>query len=145
MNLIQLSIERPIAVIAAVLMVVMFGALALKNIPIQLTPDVNKPILTVTTNWFGAAPAEIEREIVNRQEDALKGLEGLEEMISSSQNSQGEITLEFQVGTNMDRALLLVANRLDRVNGYPNEADEPTLKAAGSDDNAIAWFILKTD
>ena len=143
MNLIKASIERPIAVIAAVLMVSLFGLLALSNIPIQLTPDVRKPVLTVTTNWFGAAPAEVEREITNRQEEALKGLESLEEMISSSQNGQAEITLEFQVGTNMDRALLLVANRLDRVNGYPAEADEPTLSSAAAEDNAIAWFLLK--
>jgi HAE1 family hydrophobic/amphiphilic exporter-1 len=141
--LIKISIHRPIAVLAAVLMVLLFGTLALETIPVQLAPDVRRPIITVTTNWFGAAPAEVEREIVNRQEEVLKGLEGLESMISSSQNSQGEITLEFRIGQNMDRALLLVANRLDRVSGYPDEADEPTLDTAGSEDNPIAWFILQ--
>ena len=65
MDLIRVAIERPIAVIAAVLMAVMFGALALTTIPIQLIPDVRKPIIEVQTNWGGAAPAEIEREIVN--------------------------------------------------------------------------------
>ena len=144
-NLIRLSIERPIAVIAAMLMILMFGMLALRAIPVQLAPDVSKPILTVETQWFGAAPAEVEREITNRQEEALKGLEGLEEMISSSENGRAEITLEFRVDQNMDRALLLVANRLDRVNGYPAEADEPTLKTAGADENAIAWFILQRE
>ncbi len=145
MNLIHIAIHRPTAVIAAVLMVVMFGVLALKTIPVQLAPDVRKPVLTVTTNWFGAAPAEIEREIINQQEDVLKGLEGLEEMTSSSTNGQGQITLEFAIGQNMDRALLLVANRLDRVPSYPAEADKPTLDTAGADDNPIAWFILKRD
>lgn len=143
MNLIRVAIQRPIAVVAAVLMVLMFGVLALETIPVQLAPDVRKPIITVTTNWFGAAPAEIEREIINRQEEVLKGLEGLEEMISTSQNGEGEITLEFAVGQNMDRALLLVANRLDRVGDYPEEADEPMLRTAGSEDNPIAWFILQ--
>jgi len=143
MNIIRLAIERPIAVVAAVLMVVMFGALALNSIPVQLAPDVRSPIITIKTSWFGAAPAEVEREITNRQEDALKGLEGLQEIISSSQTGLAEITLEFGVDMNMDRALLLVANRLDRVSGYPDEADEPALSAAGSEDNAIAWFILE--
>ena len=143
MNLIRIAIERPIAIVAAVLMVVMFGALALQTIPVQLAPDVRKPIITVTTNWFGAAPAEVEREIVNRQEEVLKGLEGLEEMTSSSQNGRGEVTLEFNIGQNMDRALLLTANRLDRVSNYPDEADEPTLETAGSEDSAIAWFLLQ--
>jgi len=142
MNLISLAIERPIAVMAAVLMVVMFGYVALETIPIQLTPDVNRPVIQIETSWPGAAPAEVEREIVNRQEEALRGLEGVEEMISSSGQGVAEITLTFGVGTNMDRALLLTANRLDRVTDYPEEADEPTISTADSNDNAIAWFSL---
>lgn len=143
MNIIKASIERPIAVISAVLMVVMFGLLALKTIPVQLAPDVRRPILTVATAWPGAAPAEIEREIVSRQEEVLKGAEGLAEMTSLSRHNSGEITLEFSVGTNMDRALLLVANRLDRVSGYPAEADEPVIQTAGAEDNPIAWIVVK--
>ncbi|MEM9220830.1 MAG: efflux RND transporter permease subunit [Pseudomonadota bacterium] len=143
MNVIKAAIERPIAVVAVVLMALLFGYLALTQIPIQLTPDVRKPVITVETEWAGAAPVEVEREIVNKQEDELKGLEGLESMTSQSRRGQAEITLEFAVGTNMNRALLLVANRLDRVSGYPDEADEPTLGTSGSEDNPIAWFIMK--
>ena len=142
MKLIETSIARPSAVIAIVLMVVMFGALALQVIPIQLAPDVNRPIITVTTLWPGAAPAEVEREIVIRQEEVLKGINGLESITSRSEQGRARVILEFAIGTNMDRALLLVSNRLDRVTGYPDEAQEPALKLAGAEDNAIAWFIL---
>ncbi|MEM8743356.1 MAG: efflux RND transporter permease subunit, partial [Pseudomonadota bacterium] len=142
MNIIRASIERPTAVIAIVLMVVMFGAVALQTIPIQLTPDVNRPVITVSTPWVGAAPAEIEREIVIRQEDVLRGIGGLTEIISTSEQSNSKITMEFAVGTAMDRAMLEVANRLDRVTGYPDEADEPTIKLAGAEDSPIAWFIV---
>ena len=143
MNLIRIAIERPIAVIAAVLMVVMFGLVALQTIPIQLAPDVNRPVITVTTLWPGAAPAEVEREIVNRQEEVMPGLEGLVDITGRAEQGRSQITLEFAIGTNMDRALLLVSNRLDRVSGYPEEADEPTLDTAGSEDNPIAWFIVR--
>ena len=143
MNLIGYSIERPIAVIAAVLMVTMFGALALRTIPIQLTPDVTRPVITVTTNWRGGSPVEIEREIVNRQEEAFKGIEGLASMDSASQDGRARITLEFGVTMDMDKALLLVANRLDRVSGYPSEATEPELRTSGSEDNSIAWFAIR--
>ena len=78
-----------------------------------------------------------------RQEEELKGLDGLETMISNSDTGRARITLEFAIGTNMDRALLLVSNRLDRVTGYPEEADEPSLNTSGSNDNPIAWIILK--
>lgn len=143
MDMIRGAISRPVATIAVVLMIVLFGGLALTTIPIQLIPEVNQPQVTVNTTWPGAAPAEIEREIVNRQEDVLRGVEGLEKMESTSRTGQGQVTLTFAVGTDMDKSLLLVSNRLGRVNGYPEETDEPTLKTAGSDDNAIAWFSIQ--
>ena len=142
MNIIRLSIERPIAIVAMVLMIVLFGYVALQRIPIQMAPDVRQPVIIVTTNWPGAAPQEVEREIINQQEDALKGLEGVRKMTSSAQRNRGEVTLEFGPEINFDRALLLVANRLDRVSGYPEEADEPVLSTSGTEDNAIAWFII---
>ncbi len=142
MNPIRFAIDRPIAVMAIVIMAVLFGALSLLRIPVQLAPDVRKPIVVVETSWPGAAPAEIEREIVNRQEDAFRGLEGLEIMTSRSRTGQAEVTLEFAVGSDMGDILLLVSNRLDRVGGYPAEAGEPTLNTSGSDDSPIAWVTV---
>ncbi len=145
MILISRSIDRPIAVIAAVLLVVLFGLVALQTIPIQLAPDVNRPVISITTEWSGAAPAEVEREIVNRQEEKLAGLEGLHSITARAEQGRSRISLEFRIGTNMDRALLLVANRLDQVARYPDEVDQPTLDTAGSEDNAIAWFVITHD
>ncbi|NQV81665.1 MAG: efflux RND transporter permease subunit [Alphaproteobacteria bacterium] len=143
MNIIQLSIKRPIAVLAAVIMIVMFGWVSLDRIPIQLAPDVRQPVIRVSTNWPGAAPAEVEREIINRQEEVLKGIEGLQRMESNARNNQGNVELEFTPDADLNRSLLLVANRLDRVTGYPEEADEPTLSTFGTEDNSIAWFTLR--
>ena len=143
MDLIRASIERPIAVMAVVIMAVLFGALALSRIPVQLAPDVRKPVVVVETTWPGAAPAEIEREIINPQEDAFRGLEGLEIMTSRARTGQASVTLEFAIGSDMGDILLLVSNRLDRVGGYPSEAGEPTLNTSGSDDSPIAWVMVK--
>ncbi|MBO6754725.1 MAG: efflux RND transporter permease subunit [Roseibium sp.] len=143
MNPIRIAIERPVAVLAVVAMAVLFGALALTRIPVQLAPDVRKPVVVIETNWPGAAPAEIEREIVNLQEDAFRGLEGLEQMTSRSRTGRAEVTLEFAIGSSMGDVLLLVSNRLDRVDGYPAEASEPTLSTSGSDDSPIAWITLR--
>ena len=142
MDVIRYAIERPVAVVAAVLIAILFGVIALSRIPIQLAPDVRKPIVVVDTNWPGAAPSEVEREIVNPQEEALRGLEGLEIMTSRSRTGRAEVTLEFAVGTDMGQSLLLVSNRLDRVSGYPDEANEPALNTSGSDDSPIAWVLL---
>lgn len=142
MDFIRFAIDRPVAVVAAVMMAILFGLIALSRIPIQLAPDVRKPIVVIETNWPGAAPSEVEREIVNPQEEALRGLEGLEIMTSRSRTGQAEVTLEFAVGSNMSQSLLLVSNRLDRVGGYPAEANEPSLNTSGSDDSPIAWVLL---
>jgi len=127
---------------AAVIMAVLFGLVALNTIPIQLAPDVSRPVISITTNWPGAAPAEVEREILNPQEDAMKGLEGLQSMEGSAQDGRARLTLEFAIDQDMNRALLLVANRLDRVGGYPDEVEEPTLDTAGAEDNPIAWYRI---
>ena len=143
MDPIRFAIERPVAVVALVVMAVLFGLLALSRIPIQLAPDVRKPIVVVETNWPGAAPAEVEREIINPQEEAFRGLEGLEIMTSRARTGQAEVTLEFAIGSEMGDILLLVSNRLDRVGGYPSEAGEPRLNTSGSDDSPIAWVVAR--
>jgi hydrophobic/amphiphilic exporter-1 (mainly G- bacteria), HAE1 family len=144
MKLIDLAIKRPVAVMSVVLMTVLLGWLALTKIPIQLTPDTRKPLIIIETNWRGAAPAEIEREIINRQEEVLKGMEGLEKMVSSARRGRGSITLEFEISQSRERQLLLINNRLGQITGMPDEADEPRLKTRDTDDNPVAWFVVKT-
>lgn len=142
MDFIRFAIDRPIAVVATVIMAILFGGLALSRIPVQLTPDVRSPVVAISTSWPGAAPIEVEREIVNPQEEVLRGLEGLDIMTSSSSTGQAEITLEFSIGTDMSQTLLLVSNRLDRVSDYPDEASEPVLNTSGDDDSPIAWVLV---
>ena len=92
MGLIRLAIERPIAVVAAVLMILIFGMLALQRIPIQLSPDFRKTVITVTTYWAGGSPIEVEREVINRQEEVLKGVQGVTKLESRSQDGRGTLT-----------------------------------------------------
>ena len=138
MNLIRMAIRRPTAVVAAVLMVVTFGVVALETIPIQLTPDVQRPVIQITTLWPGAAPIEVEREITTPIEEELTGIEGVTEMTSTSQAGRSRITLEFTVEQDLDRAFLLVSNRLGGVSDLPSEASEPAMRTSGSEDRPIA-------
>ena len=95
MDIVKYSLEKPVSVAVAVILIVTFGFIGLNQLPIQLTPDVETPKITVRTTWGGATPREIEKEIIERQEEALKGLQGLTKMESSSYNSFGEVTLSF--------------------------------------------------
>lgn len=140
MDLIDSSIKYPVTVSVGVILLVMFGVLALLSIPIQLTPDVDRPSVSVETEWPGASPKEVEEEIVIEQEDTLKNVEGLKELRSESQDSLATIKLEFPVGTDMSTALLLVSNRLNQVPEYPPDAERPVILSANEDSPPIAWM-----
>ena len=144
MRLVDTSIKRPVSVIVGVLFVALFGLISLFRIPVQLTPDVDRPIVTVSTIWPGASPEEVEQEIVQRQEEQLKSVEGLVLMTSESNDSRGVVTLEFNVGVDPDAVLLLVSNKLDQVFGYPLDAERPVISSGGSGPSgAITWIMLE--
>ncbi len=143
MKIINSSVRHPVSTTVGVLLLVMFGAIALYRLPIQLTPDVVDPQITITTLWPGASPQEIEREIVEEQEEQLKSVEGLIKMSSSSSDSVGTVTLTFEVGTDLNSALLKVSNRLEQVPSYPETVEKPVLTTSNENFQAIAWFNLK--
>jgi len=143
MRLIDSAIARPVSVVVGVAFIALFGLISLYRIPIQLTPDVDRPYVTVATIWPGASPEEVEQEIVQRQEEELKSIEGLVEMTSQSSDSRGIVSLEFQVGVDPDATLLKVSNKLNQVSGYPLDAEQPVLSSGSSGNtSAIAWIML---
>jgi len=143
MKIVQDAIRFPVTTAVGVILLVMFGTLSLNRIPVQLTPNVEAPEITISTFWPGASPQEVEREIVDEQEEQLKSLEGLVKMESSSSDSNGSITLTFQVGTDIDGALLKASNALEQVPAYPADADKPVIRTVDPNANALAWFILE--
>jgi len=144
MNLTLSSLKNPTAVVVAILLVMLFGAISLFKLPVQLTPDISKPEITISTGWRSAAPEEMEAEIIERQEDVLKGLQGLESLISSSGQGSGNITLRYRTGINLERALIDVMSALNQVPSYPPDATEPVISVGGNNTfTAIAWFALK--
>ena len=140
--MIDAFVSNPVKVAVGCLMLVLFGVISLLRMPMQLTPEVNRPTITVETAWPGASPQEIEREIVQEQEEQLKSVEGLKKMSSESSDSVGRITLEFEIGSNMEESLLKVNSRLRQVKEYPEDADQPVASTSNSADRPIAWFIL---
>ncbi len=144
MNLTQTSLGNPVAVLVAALLVGIFGLIGLDRLPIQLTPEVDEPEITIRTSWRAAAPEEVEQEIIEPQERVLRGMPGMTKMLSRVRRGEGEITITLEVGTSLDRILLEVMNRLNRVPSYPADADEPVIRSVGGDASPIAWFILRT-
>ncbi len=146
MDLIRWAINKPVSVSVAVILLIMFGLIGLGAIPIQLTPTVDQPVVTVSTAWPGRSPQEIVDEITREQEKRLKNVANLKSMKSTSQEGLSTITLEFYVGADISRALQEVSDALRQVPSYPDEVKEPTIKAAeGSSSSAIAWIIIDLD
>ena len=96
MDIVRYGLNKPVSIIVAVILVISFGIIGLNSLPVQLTPDVEKPQISVQTTWGGATPYEIEKDIIEKQEEVLKGLQGLTKMESSSYNNLCEITLTFE-------------------------------------------------
>ena len=91
MGIIRFAIRNPITVAVGVILVALFGLVSIRFVPIQLTPDIDRPRATVFTTWPGASPFEVEREIIDEQEEALKGLDGLRELESESHHSTRKV------------------------------------------------------
>jgi HAE1 family hydrophobic/amphiphilic exporter-1 len=142
MHPIEAFVRNPVKVAVGVLLMVLFGIVGMVRMPMQLTPEVQTPTITINTRWRGASPQEVEREIVLPQEEQLKGVEGARKLSSQCLDSEGVVELEFAVGTNIEAALVRVNRRLQQVREYPEDADEPVLSTSSAASRAIAWFIL---
>ncbi|HHH43284.1 MAG TPA: efflux RND transporter permease subunit [Gammaproteobacteria bacterium] len=144
MILTRLALGNPVAAVVVALMVLLFGLISLMRLPVQLTPEVERTAITISTGWRAAAPVEIESEILEPQERMLRGTPGMTSMLSRAQRGRGRLTLRFKAGVDLQRALVDVLNRLNRVSSYPENVAEPRLSTIGAKNRPVAWFILKT-
>ncbi|TWU37129.1 efflux RND transporter permease subunit [Novipirellula artificiosorum] len=146
MDPIKFAIENPVKTSVGVILVLLFGVIALARIPVQLTPDVDRPVITIRTNWDGRSPEEIEKSIILEQEEKLKSVQGLWKMTSLARLGSASITLEFNVGASPDRILQEVSNKIDEVPEYPEDVDRPIIDLADTaGDNAIAYLLLQAE
>ncbi|MCZ0954995.1 MAG: efflux RND transporter permease subunit, partial [Rhodospirillaceae bacterium] len=146
MTLTRLALGNPVAAAVAVLLVLLFGSIALTQIPVQMIPTVVIPRITINTAWRAAAPDEVESEIIEVQEDVLRGVPGVEQMVSTATQGMATVSLTFDVGVSVERALIEVMNRLNQVPRYPADATEPVLLIGSSvEENAAAWFTLRVE
>ncbi|MFM1867169.1 MAG: Multidrug export protein AcrF [Planctomycetota bacterium] len=143
MKLVEGSVRQPVTVVVCVILVVLAGVLALRKLPIQLTPTVSSTIVSVSTFWEGASPAEVERSIVEKQEEKLQGVAGIQQMTSVSTQNSGRVRLEFAVGTDPNDAIREVSDKLRQVASYPPNVDQPVVEASDPENkDYIAWIVL---
>ena len=144
MKLTDSSVERPVTVWVGVILIVLFGVVALVNLPIQMRPTVDKPEIRVETEYLGAAPPEIEQQVTNKIEEELASVEDMKRMSSTSREGRSEIRLEFEWGIDKNIAQLNVQKKLSRAEDLPDDAKEPILRAVSSDEEQpIMWTFAR--
>ncbi|WP_299795619.1 efflux RND transporter permease subunit [uncultured Shewanella sp.] len=131
MNLTRISTHNPAGTLVTLLLIAIFGALAIAKLPIQLLPDIQRPQISVFNNWRSAAPQEMESNIIEPQENVLRQVPGVVEMTSNISQGFGRVSLTFEVGSNMQEAMINVINALNQTPPRPLDANEPFINVGG--------------
>ncbi|NGP43949.1 efflux RND transporter permease subunit [Bacillaceae bacterium SIJ1] len=127
-RLVGTSVKRPVGVIMIVLSILALGFVSLRNLPVDLFPDVEVPVAVVATSYPGAAPQEVENLVSKPLESQLSTIEGIDMIQSNSSPSSSLVMLMFQTGTNLDNAMLDVRESVDAVKAMlPDSANDPSV------------------
>ena len=145
MDITKQALKNPVAVATVVGILAFLGMFSLTILPIQLFPDIERPQISIQTAWRAASPEEIESEIIEPQEEVLQGLPGLEFMSANAGQGGAWINLEFGLETDMQKTLIEVISRMNRIPPLPRDALSPniTLGGFGGGTPALTYFFLQ--
>jgi HAE1 family hydrophobic/amphiphilic exporter-1 len=146
MSIPRLAIHRPVTMFMLSSVVVLLGAISLTRLPVDLMPEFALPTISVSVNYSGVGPLEIEQLITRPLEQAVSAVAGLAQVTSSSQEGRSQVRLNFGWGTDMSEALDEVRTRVDRVRGrMPQNAEAVQIFKADSTAQAIINLAVEGD
>ncbi len=146
MFLSDLCITRPVLATVMSLLIVLAGVAAFLNIPVREYPDVDNPVVSITTTYVGASPTTVESTITEPIEQSLNGIEGVRNITSISGFSHSSVTVEFVAGRDIDLAVTDVSNAIQRAfDDIPNEAERPIVAKSGANSFPIIWLGLQSE
>ncbi|PKG83517.1 multidrug transporter AcrB [Colwellia sp. 75C3] len=146
MILSDLSVKRPVFATVINLLIITFGIVAFLMLPLREYPDIDPPIVNISTNYPGASAAIVETKITQLLEDRISGVEGVKTINSNSRVGRSSITIEFNLDRDIDAATNDVRDRISRaLNNLPEQADPPEVSKANDDENVIVWFVLQSE
>lgn len=146
MNFTEFLIRRPVLSTVMSIIIILVGAVSYTRLSLRQFPQVDKPIISVTTTLEGASPQIIEQQITRPLEEALGGIEGLDYMTSRSEAENSVIKLNFKVDRNIDLAAADVRDRLQKArNQLSDDASDPVIKKADIDAAPLIYLSLYSD
>ncbi len=140
----QVCISRPVLSTVMSLVILVFGGISLSRLPNRELPDVDPPVVSVSTVFPGAAPEVVETSITQPLEDEIMGIEGIKHVTSVSREQSSEIQIEFELYRDVDVAAADVRDRVARAQrDLPDDARPPVVAKADSDSRAVMWMALR--
>ena len=137
MNLTRISLKSPASVLVILTLIMLFGFISIFKLPIQLTPTIEQPQITIFSGWRAAAPEEVEAMIIEPLENAVKNTPGAQDVTTQIFRGGGNITLTFEVGADMQQAMLDVLNNLNQAPPLPLDAMDPVVSAGGGGQGGV--------
>ena len=146
MMLSDVAVRRPVFAAVAAIVLCVIGAAAFFFLPVRELPDVDPPIVSVSTNYPGATAEVIESRITEPIEQRIAGIQGIERVTSSSRDGRSRVSIEFSLDRNIDDAANDVRDRISRVLGnLPEQADPPEVAKADTDGQPIMILFLRSE
>jgi len=145
MMLSDLAVRRPVFAAVAAIVLCVIGAAAFFFLPVRELPDVDPPIVSVSTSYAGASAEVIESRITEPIEQQIAGIQGVERINSSSRDGRSNVSIEFSLDRNIDDAANDVRDRVSRVVGrLPDQAQPPEVSKADTDSQPIMILFLRS-
>jgi multidrug efflux pump len=141
MKLSDVSIKRPVFASVISILLIAFGLVSFERLTLREYPNIDPPVVSIRTNYPGAAAQIVETRVTKVIEDRISGVEGIRFIESGSENGVSNITVQFETGHDMDAAANDIRDRVARsLSSLPEETDPPEVQKVSSDEDVIIWF-----
>ena len=141
MHISETTVNRPVLAIVISLFLIILGLVSYDKLSIREYPDIDKPVITVSTIYRGASAEIMERDVTQILEDSISGISDIKEIRSESQNEFSSIKIEFNLSRDMDSAANDVREKVGRaLSKLPRNADQPRVSKSDTDARAVMWI-----
>ncbi|MCP1677030.1 multidrug efflux pump [Natronocella acetinitrilica] len=142
----EISVKRPVLATVVSLLIVVLGIASLTQLPVREYPDIDPPVVSVTTEYIGAGPEVMNNEITEVLESAISGVDGIRNITSESREGRAETTIEFNLSRDIDNAANDVRDAINRVGAnLPTDADPPVVTKTEADARPMMWLAMTSD
>ncbi len=146
MRIAEISVRRPVFATVLSVLLVIFGFVSLQRLSVREYPDIDRPVVSITTTYRGASSAVIETKITQVVEDSIAGIEGILKIESDSEDERSQVRIEFDISRDIDAAANDVRDRIARVVGrMPQEADPPQIVKADANADSVVTLAFSAE